>query len=121
MIDGTDELTRFRLDGRVAVVTGGTGGIGSRLCTALARVGAYVVVHGRDRLRADALARRLAAEGGTAIAATGDVTRREEADRVVDEALTNYGRVDVIVTTVGGGAGSALYPAEDYPDDVWNR
>jgi NAD(P)-dependent dehydrogenase (short-subunit alcohol dehydrogenase family) len=121
MIDQFGELSRFRLEGRVAIVTGGTGGIGSRLCQALAGVGAYVVVHGRDRLRADALARRLAAEGGTAIAATGDVTRREEADRVVDEALTNYGRVDVIVTTVGGGAGSALYPAEHYPDDAWNR
>jgi NAD(P)-dependent dehydrogenase (short-subunit alcohol dehydrogenase family) len=121
MIDESDELTRFRVDGRVAVVTGGTGGIGSRLCTALARVGAYVVVHGRDRLRADALARRLAGEGGTAMAATGDVTRRDEAERVVDEALAMYGRVDVIVTTVGGGAGSALYPAEQYPDAAWDR
>lgn len=121
MIDQLGELGRFRLDGRVAIVTGGTGGIGSRLCRALAGVGAYVVVHGRDRMRADALARRLAAEGGTATAVTGDVTRREEADRVVDEALTMYGRVDVIVTTVGGGAGSALHPAEDYPDAAWDR
>src|SRR6185437_11634267 len=103
MIDDRDELARFRLDGRVAIVTGGTGGIGSRLCQALARVGAYVVVHGRDRQRAEALARRLSNEGGVASAAIGDMTRRADADRVVETALANYGRVDAIVTTVGGG------------------
>jgi NAD(P)-dependent dehydrogenase (short-subunit alcohol dehydrogenase family) len=121
MIDEFGELSRFRLDGRVAIVTGGTGGIGSRLCEALARVGAYVVVHGRDRLRADALARRLTNEGGTATAAIGDMTRRADADALVDEALAVYGRADAIVTTVGGGAGSALHPAEDYPDEAWDR
>ena len=50
----TDELQRFRLDGRVAIVTGGTGGIGSRVCQALGRVGAQVVVHGRDEARTQA-------------------------------------------------------------------
>jgi gluconate 5-dehydrogenase len=121
MIDEGDELARFRLDGRVAIVTGGTGGIGSRLCQALARVGAYVVVHGRDQQRAEALARRLSNEGGVASAAVGDMTRRPDADRVVETALANYGRVDAIVTTVGGGAGTALHPAEEYPEDAWDR
>src|SRR5437763_13484041 len=121
MIDDRDDLARFRLDGRVAIVTGGTGGIGSRLCEALARVGAYVVVHGRDQQRAEALARRLSNEGGVASAAVGDMTRRPEADNVVETALANYGRVDALVTTVGGGAGTALHPAEDYPEDAWDR
>jgi gluconate 5-dehydrogenase len=121
MIDEYGELARFRLDRRVAIVTGGTGGIGSRLCQALAGVGARVVVHGRDNSRAEALAQRLVEAGGTAMVATGDVTRREEADRVVDEAVANYGRVDAIVTTVGGGAGTALHPAEDYPEEAWDR
>jgi NAD(P)-dependent dehydrogenase (short-subunit alcohol dehydrogenase family) len=117
----TDELDRFRLDGRVAIVTGGTGGIGSRLCLALARVGAQVVVHGRDAVRAEAGAQRVRDEGGAASAAVGDVTRRAEADRVVDEVLSEHGRVDVIVTTVGGGAGGALHPAEAYPEEAWDR
>jgi NAD(P)-dependent dehydrogenase (short-subunit alcohol dehydrogenase family) len=116
-----DELERFRLDGRVALVTGGTGGIGGRLCRAFARVGAQVVVHGRDAERADAVARALRDEGASAATAIGDLTRRADADRVVDEALSAYGRVDVIVTTVGGGAGTALHPAEDYPEDAWDR
>jgi NAD(P)-dependent dehydrogenase (short-subunit alcohol dehydrogenase family) len=117
----SDELRRFRLDGRVAVVTGGTGGIGSRLCEALSRVGASVVVHGRDADRAAALADRLRDAGGEATPVVADLTRRDDADRLVDEALAAFGRVDVIVNTVGGGAGGALHPAESYPEDEWDR
>jgi NAD(P)-dependent dehydrogenase (short-subunit alcohol dehydrogenase family) len=117
----SDELQRFRLDGRVAVVTGGTGGIGSRLCEAFSRVGAQVVVHGRDRDRATALAERLRDAGGEATVAVADLTRREDADRMVDEAMAAFGRVDVIVNTVGGGAGGALHPAESYPESEWDR
>jgi gluconate 5-dehydrogenase len=116
-----DELQRFRLDGRVAIVTGGTGGIGSRLCEALSRVGARVVVHGRDAERAESVAQRLRDEDGDAVASVADLTTRAEADRMVEEALSAYGRVDVIVNTVGGGAGSALYPAESYPEGEWDR
>jgi gluconate 5-dehydrogenase len=116
-----NELERFRLDGRVAIVTGGTGGIGSRLCQALSRVGARVVVHGRDAARARAVAQRLQDEDGEALASVADLTSREDADRMVDEAMAAYGRVDVIVNTVGGGAGGALYPAESYPEDEWDR
>jgi NAD(P)-dependent dehydrogenase (short-subunit alcohol dehydrogenase family) len=124
MIDSspaTDELSRFRLDDRVAIVTGGTGGIGSRLAEALARVGARVVVHGRDAERAETMTRRLLDAGHEAVRSVADLTRREDADRMVEEALTAFGRVDVIVNTVGGGAGGALYPAESYPEPEWDR
>jgi gluconate 5-dehydrogenase len=117
----TDELQRFRLDGRVVIVTGGTGGIGTRLCEAFARIGATVVVHGRDAVRAEAVAQRLRDGDAPATAVVADVTQRAEADRMVEEALTAHGRVDVIVNTVGGGAGTALYPAESYPESEWDR
>jgi NAD(P)-dependent dehydrogenase (short-subunit alcohol dehydrogenase family) len=114
----TDELARFRLDGRVAVVSGGSGGIGSRLCAALAGVGARVVVVGRDRDRAWAA---LEAAGGDGLAITADVTRKSEADAAIEAAHRAFGRVDVIVNAVGGGAGGALHPAEDYPESEWDR
>jgi NAD(P)-dependent dehydrogenase (short-subunit alcohol dehydrogenase family) len=117
----TDELGRFRLDDRVAIVTGGTGGIGSRLAEALSRVGARVAVHGRDATRAREMAGRLEAEGAQALTVVADLTRRDDADRMVEETVAAFGRVDVIVNTVGGGAGTALYPAESYPEDEWDR
>ena len=117
----TDELQRFRLDDRVAVVTGGTGGIGSRLCAAFAGVGARVVVHGRDAGRAEAVVAGLRDGGAEAVAALGDLTRAADADRLAAEAVDAFGRVDVIVNTVGGGAGTALYPAESYPEGEWDR
>lgn len=116
-----DELERFRLDGRVAIVTGGTGGIGSRLTLALGRVGARVAVHGRDHGRAAAVAHRLRDAGVEAVAVVGDLTRQADSDRIVEETLEAFDRVDVIVNTVGGAAGTALYPAESYPEPEWDR
>ena len=116
-----DELQRFRLDGRVAIVTGATGGIGGRLAEALGRVGARVAVHGRDQERAGALTSRLGKEGIEAAAVIGDLTRRADAERIVEETLGAFDRVDIIVNTVGGGAGTALYAAESYPDEEWDR
>jgi gluconate 5-dehydrogenase len=120
-LTSTDELARFRLDDRVAIVTGGTGGIGNRLCQAFARVGARVVVHGRDAARVDDAVERLRAEGADALPVVADLTAVAEADRMVEEAMAAYGRVDVIANTVGGGAGTALHPAESYPEGEWDR
>jgi gluconate 5-dehydrogenase len=117
----TDELARFRMDGRVAVVTGGYGGIGSRLCEAFAGVGARVAVMGRDPGRCEAVAAGIRDAGGQALAAVADVTRRDAVDAALDAVTGAYGRVDALVTTVGGGAGDALHPAESYPDDDWDR
>jgi NAD(P)-dependent dehydrogenase (short-subunit alcohol dehydrogenase family) len=117
----TDELARFRLDDRVAIVTGGTGGIGNRLCEAFSRVGGRVVVHGRDAGRVDDAVARLQSEGADVLPVVADLTRTADANRMVEEAMAAYGRVDVIANTVGGGAGTALYPAEAYPEGEWDR
>jgi NAD(P)-dependent dehydrogenase (short-subunit alcohol dehydrogenase family) len=114
----SDELERFRLDGRVAVVSGGSGGIGVRLCRALAGVGARLVVIGRDRDRASAA---LDQAGGDGIAVAADVTKKDEADHAINAGVQAFGRVDVIINAVGGGAGGALFPAEEYPESEWDR
>jgi len=121
MAQTLDELARFRLDGRVAIVSGGTGGIGSRLSLALGGVGAKVAVLGRSAGEANGIAKQIADLGSEALLVTADVTKKADADRAIDETMARFGRVDIIVNAVGGGAGGALYPAESYPESEWDR
>jgi gluconate 5-dehydrogenase len=116
-----DELQRFRLDGRVVMVAGGSGGIGVRLCQAFAAVGARVAIVGRreEGLRETREAVELL--GGEALVAAGDMSLEADADRVVEETMAAWGRLDALVNAIGGGAGTALHPAEDYPEGEWDR
>jgi gluconate 5-dehydrogenase len=116
-----DELARFRLDGRVAVVSGGAGGIGRRLALALAGVGARVAIIERATTDASEVVRSVENVGSEAMAVTADVTRAEEVNRAVDEVVAHFGRLDIVINAVGGGAGTALYPAEEYPEDEFDR
>jgi NAD(P)-dependent dehydrogenase (short-subunit alcohol dehydrogenase family) len=116
----TDELERFRLDDRVALVPGGSGGIGVRVSRALAGVGARVAVVGRDPDRAEAARAAIEDAGSEGLALTGDMTVRADADAAVAAVLERFGRLDILVTAVGGRAGDALHPAEEYPDSDWN-
>ena len=117
----TNELQRFRLDGRVAVVAGGSGGVGVRTCAALAGVGAKVSIIGRSEERLAEARKAVEDVGGEALVIAGDMTQKEAADDAVQQTLDAFGRVDVLVNGIGGGAGTALHPAEDYPQEDWNR
>jgi gluconate 5-dehydrogenase len=116
-----DELERFRLDGRVALVSGGSGGIGVRACAALAGVGADVAIVGRTAQRLEKARTAVEETGRATLVTSGDMTEQDDAERVVASTLERFGRVDVLVNAVGGGAGTALYPAEAYPQDEWDR
>jgi len=117
----TDELARFRIEGRVAVVSGGTGAIGSRLALALARSGARVAILGRTARQATDLWQQIHDAGSEALLLDADVTNQAEVNTAVDEAAAHFGRIDIVINAVGGGAGTALYPAEDYPENEWDR
>ena len=86
-----DELSRFRLEGRVALVSGGSGGIGVRICAALAGVGANVAIVGRDERRLQAAREAVEGAGTKALVLAADVTKEADADRVVDEAVAAWG------------------------------
>ena len=116
-----DELQRFRLDGRVALVAGGSGGIGLRTCEALAGVGAKIAIAGRAADRLAPATGAVEAAGSEALAVVGDMGSKADADRAVDETVERFGRLDILVNAVGGGAGSALYSAEEYPESEWDR
>jgi len=115
------ELDRYRLDGRVAVVSGGTGAIGHRLAVAFAGVGAKVAIVGRTASEAGDIATEVEGLGSEALLVSADVTQKADADRAIDETVSRFGRVDIIVNAVGGGAGTALYPAEEYPENEFDR
>ena len=116
-----NELDRFRLDGRVAMVAGGTGGIGIRLCAAFAAVGARVTVVGRSEAGLQTARTAVEEAGGQALLLTGDMSTEADADRVVEDTVREFGRLDALVNAIGGGAGTALYPAESYPEGEWDR
>lgn len=115
-----DPLDRFRLDGRVVFVSGGGGAIGSAIAVALAGAGARVVVGEISQERADAAAEAVRATGTECIAVAGDVTNEAEADRMVAQAIEHFGRLDIVVNAVGGGAGKVIFEAQDYPRDAWD-
>jgi NAD(P)-dependent dehydrogenase (short-subunit alcohol dehydrogenase family) len=115
-----DELSRFRLDGRAALVAGGSGGIGVRLCSALAGVGAKVAVVGRSEERLATAHEAVQRAGSEALSLVADVTEEEGTERAVAEAAARFGRLDILVNAVGGGAGAALHDAENYAVDDWD-
>jgi NAD(P)-dependent dehydrogenase (short-subunit alcohol dehydrogenase family) len=114
------QLDMFNLEGRVAVVPGGGGAIGSAMAEALAGAGAKVAVADRTcRLCDDALA-RVEAAGSEGLAITADMTSEADCERMVAETLDRFGRIDIVVNAVGGGAGKVLHPAESYPRSDWD-
>jgi NAD(P)-dependent dehydrogenase (short-subunit alcohol dehydrogenase family) len=117
----TEELQRFTLSDRVAVVAGGSGGVGVRTCAALASVGAKVAVIGRSEERLAEARKAVENAGSQALVIAGDMSDKAAADDAVQQTLDTFGRVDVLVNGIGGGAGTALYPAEEYPQGEWDR
>jgi NAD(P)-dependent dehydrogenase (short-subunit alcohol dehydrogenase family) len=110
----------FSLEGRVAIVPGGGGAIGSAVSAGLAEAGAAVAIVNRTREKAEVAAAGVRAAGSKAIVIAADVTDQADAERAVAETLDRFGRLDIIVNAVGGGAGNALHPAEEYPVSDWN-
>jgi NAD(P)-dependent dehydrogenase (short-subunit alcohol dehydrogenase family) len=113
-----DPLARFRLDGRVAVVTGASSGLGVGFAEALAGAGARVVLAARRAERLEALAARIGSGGGEALAVACDVSQAAAVDDLVERTLARFGRADVLVNNAGV---SRIVPAEDEPLEVWRE
>jgi len=114
------QLDTFRLDDRVALVAGGAGAIGSAIATALAGAGAKVVIMGLPTDPTAEVSQRIIAAGGDALPVTANATSEQETAAAVAQAVDRYGRLDICVNAVGGGAGKVLFPAEEYPRDAWD-
>ena len=91
-----------KLTGKVAVVTGASKGIGAAIAKALAAEGASVVVnYASSRSGADAVVDAIAKAGGKAVAVGGDVSKEADAQGIIDAAIKNFGRLDVLVNNSG--------------------
>ena len=108
----------LKLQGKRALVTGSSSGIGAGVARMLAEEGCRVVVHGRDRERTSRVAREIGAAG----AVIGDIATTGGADSVASSAADAAGgAIDILVNNAGGGEGTTNLPWLDVPEDAWAR
>jgi len=106
------------LGGKVAVVTGGSRGIGLAIAAWLAEHGATVVVSGRDADRVQAAAKELEAHGTPVLGVPADAAKREDADRLVDVTRERFGRLDILINNAGITRDGLVIRMKD---DDWDR
>ena len=115
-------MMKVDLNGKVAIVTGGGGAIGSAICRQLASNGAKVVVTGRTMKTLEAVVEQIKADGGEAIAVTCDVSDKVSTQKMVDEVVAAYGRIDCLVNNAGINGGPEFRkPIHEYDDDLWEN
>jgi NAD(P)-dependent dehydrogenase (short-subunit alcohol dehydrogenase family) len=112
-------LDKFRLDDKIAVVTGAARGIGLAIVEALAEAGARVVLTDMNAALLDEAVSKLAAQGFHVESELLDVTDSSAAQRVNDAVVARHGRVDVLVNNAGIAISN--HPAETMTDEVWNK
>jgi gluconate 5-dehydrogenase len=111
-------LDQFRLDGRVALVTGSSDGLGLGMARALAQAGAVVVLNGRSEAKLEAARAALAAEGLQAHVRAADVTDPAQLEAMVEHIESNIGPIHVLVNNAGIQRRGAL---QDYPHETWRE
>jgi 3-oxoacyl-[acyl-carrier protein] reductase len=108
-----------KLTGKVALVTGASKGIGAAIATALAAEGASVVVnYASSKEGAEAVVARIKQAGGNAVAVRGDVSRQADAKALVDAAIQQFGRLDILVNNSGV---YAFAPLEAITEEDFHR
>jgi len=107
----------MRLENKVALITGGTSGIGAAAAELFAREGAKVAITGRNESRGHAVTARILQSGGTAIFLRTDVRKAAECQRAVDETVRSYGRLDILFNNAG-----VFFPqtAIDCSEEEWD-
>jgi gluconate 5-dehydrogenase len=108
----------FRLDGRRALVTGSSAGIGLALARALGQAGAQLVLNGRDAARLAAAADTLRAEGLSVHARGFDVTSGEQVTAAVEDIESNLGPIDILVNNAGM---QKRMPLDEFPHADWQQ
>ena len=108
----------MKLDGKVAIVTGGGQGIGEAIAVTLAREGAKVVIADINEETAQDVAGRIVSSGGKALAIKTNVTNSSEVNQMVEQTLAHFERVDILVNNAGTTIPS---PTEQLSEEVWDK
>ena len=111
-------MTTPPLGGKIAIVTGGSRGIGAAVAALLAEHGAAVVVSGRDATRLQRAVQELEERGATVHGVAADAAKREDVDRLVETAKERFGRVDILVNNAGTTRDGLLIRMKD---EDWDR
>jgi Dehydrogenases with different specificities (related to short-chain alcohol dehydrogenases) len=97
----------FSLEGKVAIITGGTGVLGGAMARGLGQAGAKVGVLGRRQALAEQVAQEIEAAGGQAMALPADVLNKEQLEAARDKVLERWGKIDILVNAAGGNVPAA--------------
>src|SRR5215468_9781886 len=108
------EFPRFDLEGQVALVTGAARGLGNALALALAHAGADVALGLRDWTTGGELVKQIEAMGRLALPLQMDITKMDQIQSAVDQAVAHFGRIDILVNNAGLGPSN---PAENVLED----
>src|ERR1700687_4448550 len=108
-----------QFEGKVAVITGGSSGIGRATAIAFAAEGARVAIGARRAAESEETIRQIQAQGGEAIFVPTDVTRADQAENLTDTAVSRWQRLDFAFNNAGIG-GTPFVPLPDYAEPVWD-
>ncbi|HEY90718.1 MAG TPA: glucose 1-dehydrogenase [Dehalococcoidia bacterium] len=111
-------MSVFELQDKIAIVTGGAGGIGSSIAMEYARAGANVVVASRNQEKLDKVAAEIRALGRESLAIATDVSVPEQVDNLVKQTVDRFGRLDIMVSCAGGAL--HIKKPEELTPDEWN-
>ena len=108
----------FQLEGKVALITGGSRGLGLQMAEALGEMGCRVAISARKADELEQAKAHLKSKGIDALTIVNDLQKPTGIPALVDAVLAQHGQIDILVNNAGATWGA---PAEDYPDDAWHK
>jgi len=111
-------LDKFSLKGKVAIVTGATGGLGRGITLALAEAGADLVLVSRTFSLLKIVAKKMKNLNQQALPISANVTKKEEVNLVIEKTLEKFGKIDILVNGAGITHRSII---EDFPEELWDE
>lgn len=108
----------FELDDKVALITGGSRGLGLQIAEALGEMGCRLALTARKQTELDNTRGHLEARGVEVMTIAGNMSQFDTIPSLVDQVLERYGTIDILVNNAGATWGA---PAEDYPDEAWHK